>query len=156
MEMVDIVATSNFINSQVGSVSRKQRLRVSRLLADEFISLGLAQLNPLMAVCKNKPHLTVPLDGGGGKLSALLPVAPVLPKKTAILLQAAPTGAASQSTILGSACPAPMSYGPAMERGGMSITPKSPLSLPAKRGRKMKKPVADTPSSALAASMSPA
>ena len=156
MEMVDIVATSNFINSQVGSVSRKQRLRVPRPLAEEFLNLGLVQLNPLVTVCRNQPLLAGPLGAGGDKLSVLSPAAPALPKKTAILLQAAPTGAASQSTTLGDACPAPMSFGPAMERGGMSTTAKSKPSLPVKRGRKTKVPAGVINSSGLAASMSPA
>jgi hypothetical protein len=156
MEMVDIVATSNFINSQIGSVSKKQRLRVPRPLADEFIRLKIAKLNPLMAVCKNKPHLTVPLDGGGGKLSVSLPVAPVSPKKTAILLQGAPTGVASQSTTLGSAPPKQMFSGPVMERGGESTTKKSHKNSKGKSGRKTTKVLSNLELTESVALMSPA
>lgn len=156
MEMVDIVATSNFINSQIGSVSKKQRLRVPRPLADEFIRLKIAKINPLMAVCKNKPHLTVALDGGGGKLPVSLPVVPASPKPTAILLQAKPTGVASQSTILGSA-PAKQTFsGPVTERGGVSITKKSPKNTKVKNGRKTLKAPNNTGFIESAVSMSPA
>ena len=156
MEMVDIVATSNFINSQIGSVTKKQRLRVPRPLADEFIRLKIATLNPWMAVCKNKPHLTVALDGGGGKLPVSLPVAPASPKPTAILLQAKPTGTASQSTTLGSAPQKPKSSGRVMAHGGESITKKSPRNTKAKSGRKTTKVPSNMDSIESAALMSPA
>jgi hypothetical protein len=156
MEMVDIVATSNFINSRLGSVSKKQRLRVPRPLADEFIRLKIAALNPLMAVCRNQPQLTVPLDGGGGELPVSLPVAPVSRKPTAILLQAKPTGARSQSTILGNEPEKPTSSGLATAHGGEFTTPKSPKSSKAKSGRKTKKQPNNSGYSGLEALISPA
>ena len=139
MEMVDILATSNFVNSKIGSISKKQRLRVPRPLAEEFIKLGIAKLNPLMTVCRNQPQLTAPQVDGGGELSASLPAAPALPKKTAILLQAKPTGVASQSTTLGNAPAKLMSCGPAMEPGGKSTMKKLPKNSKGKNGRKTSK-----------------
>ena len=136
MEMVDIVATSNFVNSKIGSVTRKQRLRVSKVLAEEFISLGIAKLNPLMTVCRNQPALTEPLADGGGELSASSPVAQASPKKIAILLQGAHCGSASQSMTVSSDYLAPMSFGPVMEHGGESITKKSNKVTKVNAGRK--------------------
>ena len=137
MEMVDIVATSNFVNSKIGSVTRKQRLRVSKVLAEEFISLGIAKLNPLMTVCRNQPTLTEPPDDGGGELSASSQVAQASPKKTAILLQGAPCGSPSQSMTVSNDYPAPMFSGPVMEHGGESITKKSNQVTKASAGRKI-------------------
>ena len=137
MEMVDIVATSNFINNKIGSIRRKDRLRVPENLANEFIKLGVAKLNPMMAVCRNKPTLTVPPDDGGGKLYASLPAGQASPKKTAILLQGAHCGSASQSMIVSSDCLAPMSSTLVTAHGGESTTKKSKKSSMAKSGHKI-------------------
>jgi hypothetical protein len=136
MEMVDIVATSNFVNSKIGSVTRKQRLRVSKVLAEEFISLGIAKLNPLMTVCRNQPALTEPPGDGGGELSASLQVAQASPKQTAILLQGANCGSVSQSMTVSSDYLPQMSSGPVMEHGGKSTTKGSNKATKASAGRK--------------------
>ena len=136
MEMVDIVATSNFINNKIGSISRKDRLRVPENLANEFIKLGVAKLNPMMAVCRNAPSLIVPPVDGGDKLPVLSQAAPASPKKIAILLQAAPSGSASQSMIVSSDYLAPMSSTPVTVHGGKSTTKKSKKNLSANAGHK--------------------
>ena len=139
MEMVDIVATSNFINNKVGSITRKDRLRVPENLANELIKIGVAKLNPLMTVCRNIPSLIVPPVDGGDKLSVSLQAAQASPKKIAILLQASPVGSASQSMILSNDCQVPMSSMPVMEHGGESIIKQSKKILKAKVGLKTKK-----------------
>ena len=149
MEMVDVVAVRNFINNRYGSINRKQRLRVPKSVADDFIKLGLVQLNPMMAVCRKQPQLIeLPVDGGG-ELSASLPVAQVLPKKTAILLQAAHCGSASQSMILGNDSPQPMLSMPVMEHGGKSTMKKLKKSSKEKDGLKTIKPQFDLDSTEL-------
>ena len=139
MEMVEIVATSNFINNRVGSITRKDRLRVPENLANELIKIGVAKLNPMMAVCRNIPSKIVPPVDGGDKLPSSLQAAQASPKKIAILLQASPVGSASQSMILSNDCRVPMSSTLAMEHGGEFTTKKLKKNLSGKDGLKTKK-----------------
>ena len=143
MEMVDIEATRNFRDTRIGGITRKQRIRVEKNLADYFVKLKVAKIVPNLTVRQNCHLLTVPRVDGGIEPSALLPVAPVSPKKTAILLQAR-TGSSSQSTTVGSVLPLPMSSGDVMEHGGKSTTKKSKRNSKAKDGHKTPTPQNDS------------
>jgi hypothetical protein len=43
MEQVFVIAKSSFVSQSVGSVSRKQRLLLSKSLANEFVAMGLVE-----------------------------------------------------------------------------------------------------------------
>lgn len=135
MEMVEIIATANFISGRLGSVTRKSRLRVSRAMADELIGLGVAKPNPLIPVRLQNPPLTEPLGVGGAETWSSLPAGQASPRPIATLLQA-PAGKSSSLTTPGSEPPMPMSSMPAIEPGGRFTTKRSKRALKASAGRK--------------------
>lgn len=144
MEMVDIVATANFVSSRLGNVTRKQRLTVARHIADEFVRLGVAKINPLRPLRTPNPSLTEPLAGGGAEVCASLPAGQALPRPTAMLLQPQ-AGNLSSSTTVGDVHPLPTFYGDAMAPGGMSTTKPSRKTSKVSGGRKtLKLPSATT------------
>ena len=140
MEMVDIVATANFVSNRIGSITRKQRLRVAKPIADEFVRLGVAKINPSQQVRQQIPLLTATLAGGGAEPLPLLPADPASPKKTAVLLQAR-TGSTSSSTTLGAVHLSPTPSMPATKPGGMSTTKRSKKDSKANSGRKIYEPL---------------
>jgi len=123
MELVDIVATSNFVNSRIGSVARKQRLSVPAYIADELFRLNLAQPNFPLTVRQKGPQSTEPQVDGGGTPFVSLRAAPVSQKTTAMLLQA-PIGVSLSSTTLGELPDSQTLSTPATNRGGKSTSRK--------------------------------
>lgn len=43
MEQVTVIATASFVSQSVGSVTRKQRLTLSKQLAHEFVTMNLVE-----------------------------------------------------------------------------------------------------------------
>lgn len=82
VEIVDVVATSHFDDPRIGSVSRKQRLRIAKPLANYLHDLGVIRYLDETAEEK-KSDLTDPQGGGGDEQSALSPAGPASQKKTA-------------------------------------------------------------------------
>ena len=142
MEMTDIVATANFVNSQLGSVTRKDRLRVPKHLAEELFKLKLAKPNPPAAVCRTHQSSTEPLVVGGGRPPVSLQAAPVLARPTAMLLRA-PDGEPSLSTTPGDGHHLPTLSTPATPPGGKSTSRKSKNNSLASAGPKTLRRLAD-------------
>ena len=87
MELVEIIALAHFDDSRVGSVSKKMRLKVPSVVADDLESIGLVQiLNPPVARAPKSP-LIAPLVDGQGVSPVLLQAAQVSPRQTATLLE---------------------------------------------------------------------
>jgi hypothetical protein len=83
MEVVEAIALCHFSDTRIGGVSRKQRLRLPALLADQLESVGLIEIvNPSPTVVIS-PRQTAPLAVGAGALSQSSPAAPVLPREIA-------------------------------------------------------------------------
>lgn len=123
MELVEVIATQHFSDSQVGGVSRKQRLKIPAQSAHRLHGLGLVRYsNPQQALAPN-PQLTGQLDGTGSEPSALLPADQALTSEIATL-SAEPTGEASQSTTAGDSQDLPSTSTPATTRGGKSTSKK--------------------------------
>ena len=69
MEFIEVIATSHFSDSRIGSVSRKQKLRVPVQVAEDLISLELvAYVNPPETTA-SEPQSTAPQDAGGDESS---------------------------------------------------------------------------------------
>jgi hypothetical protein len=87
MELIDVIARVHFENPKTGSVSRKQRLRIGKPLADYLAELGLVDfLNPPQAVVREYPK-TEPESLGGDEPSTLLQPAQALPEATATVFR---------------------------------------------------------------------
>lgn len=85
MELIEVIAKVHFENNQAGSVSRKQRLRIGKPLADYLAGLGLVDfVNPPRAVVREYPK-TEPASLGGDEPSTLLQPAQALPEATVTL-----------------------------------------------------------------------
>lgn len=83
MEVVEAIALCHFSDTRIGGVSRKQRLRLPALLADQLESVGLIEIvNPSPTVVIS-PRQTAPLAVGAGALSQSSPAALVLPREIA-------------------------------------------------------------------------
>lgn len=84
MELVEVIAKKNFHNTVVGEVTRKDRIRIPKQLAQQFYQMGLVEIleRPLKAVPKI-PALLIPLDSGAEALPASLPVDQASPEPTA-------------------------------------------------------------------------
>lgn len=128
MEKVEVVATSHFSDSRIGSVSRKQRLFIPVQVAEDLHSIGLVQYPNSQATAKRNPQIGL-LAAGGGVLPASLPAAQALQPKTVIQYPKL-DGHPSPSTTPTDAQALPMSSMPAISNGGESI--------PKKRGRPSK------------------
>ena len=71
MELIDVIAKAHFENPQTGAVSRKQKLKISKQLAEYLASLDLVDfVNPPMAAVREYPK-TEATDLGGGEPSTL-------------------------------------------------------------------------------------
>jgi hypothetical protein len=87
MELIEVIANSHFEDSRIGAVSRKQRLRIGKQLAEHLVSLGLVDyVNPPQAVVYENPKIE-PEVVGGDEPSMSLPPERVLPEKTATLFR---------------------------------------------------------------------
>jgi hypothetical protein len=87
MELIEVIAKSHFEDSRIGAVSRKQRLRIPKELAEFLINLDLVTyVNPPQAVVKHTPQI-VATDAGGDEPQSWSPPAQVLQKETVQLLK---------------------------------------------------------------------
>lgn len=85
MELIDVIARVHFENPKTGSISRKQRIRIGKPLADYLAGLGLVDfLNPPQAVVREYPK-TEPASLGGDEPSTLLQPAQALTDTTVTL-----------------------------------------------------------------------
>lgn len=128
MEKVEVVATSHFSDSRIGSVSRKQRLFVSVQVAEDLHSIGLVQYPNTQATAKKNPLIGLLADGGG-VLPASSPAVQALQPKTVIRFQGR-DGHQSPSMTHTDAQNLPMSSMPVISNGGEF--------MPKKRGRPSK------------------
>lgn len=121
MELVEIIALAHFEDSRIGSVSKKMRLKVPSVVADDLESIGLVQiLNPPMARAPKSP-LIAPLVDGQGVSPVLLQAGQVSPRRIATLLETK-DGRPLQSMTATDERHSLNVCMPAMSNGGMSIT----------------------------------
>ena len=124
MELVEIVALAHFDDSRIGSVSKKMRLRVPSVVADDLHSIGLVEiLNPTLASAQSVP-MTAPQVVGRGVSPVLLQADQVLPRKIATLLETK-DGQPSQSTTATEEHRAQTAYMLATINGGESTLKES-------------------------------
>ena len=87
MELVEIIALSHFDDSRIGSVSKKMRLKVPSVVADDLESIGLVQiLNPRVATAPRSASIVPPVVGQGVS-PVLLQADQVSPRKIATSLE---------------------------------------------------------------------
>ena len=87
MELIDVIAKAHFENPQTGAVSRKQKLRIGKQLAEYLASLDLVDfVNPPQAAVREYPK-TEATDLGGGEPSTLSQQDQVLPEPTATVFR---------------------------------------------------------------------
>lgn len=133
-EIVDVTILAHFTDTRIGSVSRKQRMKLPILLAEEFESIGLLQIeNPQRTVSGNQS--TAPLGAGMEKLSESSPVGQASQSKI-VNSSEQQDGKSSQSTTVGSEQDLQMSYTHATGNGGNITTSESQPSSKANSGRK--------------------
>lgn len=129
MELIEVVALAHFSDTRVGSVSRKQRMKLPLPLVEQLEELGLVQRANPQAASANASQPTAPLGAGGGASPALSPAAQASPARTATS-QPPKAGASSPSTTAGDSAQAQTPSTPATVNGGES--------MPRKRGRPSK------------------
>jgi len=87
MELVEIIALTHFQDSRIGSVSKKMRLKVPSVVADDLQSIGVVEiLNPQVATAIPVP-MTAPQVVGQGVSPVLLQADRVSPRKIATSLE---------------------------------------------------------------------
>lgn len=144
MEKVEVVATSHFSDSRIGSVSRKQRLFIPVQVAEDLHSIGLVQYPNSQATAKRNPPIGL-LAAGGGVLPASLPAAQALQPKTVIRFQGQ-DGPQFPLTTHTDGQALPMSSMPATNNGGESMPKKRGRPSKANAGPKTNKPQENTAS----------
>jgi len=87
MELVEIIALTHFQDSRIGSVSKKMRLKVPSVVADDLQSIGVIEIvNPPLATARSV-HMTAPQVDGQGVSPVLLQADQVSPRKIARSLE---------------------------------------------------------------------
>lgn len=87
MELVEIIALAHFDDSRIGSVSKKMRLKVPSVVADDLESIGLVQiLNPRVATAPRSASIVPPVVGQGVS-PVLLQADQVSPRRIATSLE---------------------------------------------------------------------
>ena len=87
MELVEIIALTHFEDSRIGSVSKKMRLKVPSVIADDLQSIGVIEIvNPPVATARSV-HTTAPQVDGRGVSPVLLQADRVSPRKIATSLE---------------------------------------------------------------------
>lgn len=138
MEIIEVVALAHFADTRVGSVSRKQKLRLPPMIAEQLEEMGLvARVNPPQATPTTPPSIA-PQVAGGGESLASLPAAPASTAPTANL-PSDKDGTSSPSTTVGNSPEALMSSTLATDNGGEPTPPESAKSSKGSAGRKTKK-----------------
>lgn len=134
MEKIEVIVTSHFTDSVVGSMTRKQRVFLDAPTAERLQGLGLVKpVNP-PAAAASKPRQTAPRVAGGGA-SSVSSQAAQASQPTTVTPPAEPAGPASPSTTPGDSPEIPRFSMPATASGG---TEGTRLSLRAKGGHKTK------------------
>jgi hypothetical protein len=65
MELIEVIAKSHFEDTRIGAVSRKQRLRIPKELAEFLVNLDLVDyINPPLALVKQTPQIEATESGG--------------------------------------------------------------------------------------------
>lgn len=149
---VDVIVTSHFTDSVIGSCTRKQRLRLDTATAERLEGLGLVKpANPSVRLAESP--LTAPLDAGGGKSHVSLPAGQASQPMIAPLPWPKDGEPLSSMTATDShQLPTPST--PAMEHGGMStIKPSEIQGSPESAGRKKRGRPAGSKSTTSAAKM---
>jgi len=142
MEKVEVVATSHFSDSRIGSVSRKQRLFIPVQVAEDLHSIGLVQYPNNQATAKKNPQIGLLADGGG-VLPASLPAVQALQPK--IVIQCVKQdGTLSPPMTVTEEHFSPMSSMPAISNGGESMPKKRGRPSKASAGLKTNKPPENT------------
>lgn len=87
MELIEVIAKSHFEDTRIGAVSRKQRLKIPKELAEFLVNLDLvAYANPTPAVVKVTPQIEA-TDAGGDEPPLWSPPVQVSQKETVQLLK---------------------------------------------------------------------
>lgn len=87
MELVEIIALTHFQDSRIGSVSKKMRLKVPSVVADDLQSIGVIEIvNPPLATARSV-HMTAPQVVGQGVSPVLLQADQVSQRKIASSLE---------------------------------------------------------------------
>ena len=87
MELIEVIAKSHFEDSRIGAVSRKQRLRIPKELAEFLVNLDLVDyINPPLALVKQPPQIEA-ADTGGDELPSWSPPELVSQSQTAQTLR---------------------------------------------------------------------
>jgi hypothetical protein len=136
MELIEVVALQHFADSRIGSVTRKQRLKLPIGLAEQLESAGCVEiLNPRMTV-RTMPPASETTGAGGATLSVSSPPVQVSPQRIVSSLAQSP-GVLSQSTTVTSEPLSQTFSTHVMEDGGRSTTKKRGRPSKASYGLKM-------------------
>lgn len=146
MEKVEVIATSHFTDTRIGSVTRKQRLFVPVNVAEDLHSIGMVEYPNNQATAKRNPQIGLLADGGG-VLPASSPAAQALQPKI-VRRFPAQDGQPSPSTTHTDAQALPMSSTPATTSGGESMQKKRGRPSKASYGLKMSLQQANSASTA--------
>lgn len=125
MELIEVVATAHFTDTRIGAVSRKQRIRIARPLAEELASLGLVTFLHPTAATAVPAQSTAPLGDGAGESPALSPADQASPETTATSQERSPDGESSPSTTATGFAQEQTPSTPATDNGGTSIAQQS-------------------------------
>lgn len=139
MEIIDVVASAHFTDTRIGAVSRKQRIRIARPLAEELARLGLVTFLHPTAATAVPAQSTAPLGDGVGESPASSPADQASPETTATSQESNRGGESSPSTTATDFAQGRTSSTPATDNGGTSTT--EPSSRPDSKescGRKTK------------------
>lgn len=134
-DYIEVIVTSHFTDSYLGSCTRKQRLRLDTATAERLEGLGLVKpANPSARLAESP--LTAPLGAGGGKSHASLPAGQASQPMIAPLPW--PKDGEPSSSMTATDSPQlPTFSTPATVHGGMSTIKQSEnQDLPENAGRK--------------------
>lgn len=139
MDKVEVIAQAHFMDTNIGAVSRKQRLWLSVEQATRLAQRNLVRyVDPKPAVA-SVPTSTAPQGDGGGKPSASLQADPASQTETASL-SPAPDGQPSPSTTPGEKPDSQKSSTPVTTTGGKSTAKQSKGNSKASAGPKTTAP----------------
>ena len=135
MELVEIIALAHFDDSRIGSVSKKMRLKVPSVVADDLESIGLVQiLNPRVATAPRSASIVPPVVGQGVS-PVLLQADQVSPRKIASSLETKDGRPLLSMTAI-AARHSQNVYMPVMNNGGESTLTELEQTTKANVGRK--------------------
>lgn len=145
MQLIEVLALQHFADSRIGSVTRKQRLKLPIGLAEQLESAGCVEiLNPRRTV-RTMPSASETTDAGGARLSVSSPPAQVSPQRIVSSL-AQSLGDLSQSTTVTNEPTLQTFSTHVMDNGGRSTTKKRGRPSKASYGLKTSLPQQSTES----------